>query len=112
MRQRHKGTMARSGILEEHHEAKIHVVLLVTVKQGGAGIVRGELDLGAGLGVDQNDILDDAANVGRRRLSSDRERLPQPAELKTVPVQMQRMIVDTLVDELQAVALGEFERLG
>ena len=44
----------RSGILEQHHEAQVHMVLLMTVKEAGAGIVGRELDFRPGLRIDQH----------------------------------------------------------
>src|ERR1700735_2026222 len=47
----------RLDIVEEHHEAHIHMVLLVTVKERRAGMVGREFDLRLGLRIDDRNIL-------------------------------------------------------
>jgi hypothetical protein len=44
-------------ILKQHHEAGIHVVLLVTVKERRPGIVGGELHLKLGIRIHQNGVF-------------------------------------------------------
>ena len=50
--------------MEEHHEAIVHVVLLVAVEEGVAGVVGGELDVDLLIGGDEDDVFKDAGGVG------------------------------------------------
>ena len=73
-------------------------------------MVSREFDLGHGSRIGQHDILEDAADVLRRSRRSAGEWPAERAELEVVAVQMQRMIVRALVDELQAVAAALDQR--
>jgi hypothetical protein len=48
------------NVLNELHKARVHMQLLVTVEERGAGVVRNEIDLNAPIGVEANSILHDA----------------------------------------------------
>src|ERR1700680_1348852 len=85
MSQRPGRAIDRSGIVEEHHAAEIHKVLLVTVKQRGAGLVGDEFDLGPGLSVDRHDILDDTANAFGRGIATAGQRWPAVRRGYTAP---------------------------
>src|SRR5277367_3010050 len=86
---RHKASLC---IAEEHHETHVHVVLLMTVKQGHPRVVGGELDIDIGSGVDQYNVLDDAASVW----------VPgEVTNLEAVAMQMDGVVVGTVVFELQ-----------
>jgi hypothetical protein len=51
------GLAHKSGITEKHHEAKIHVALLMTVKERRAWIGRNEVDLRCAIGGHYDDVL-------------------------------------------------------
>ena len=87
------------------------MVLLMTMKQRGAGMIGRELDFRTGLRVDEQDILHDAAQfIGGRCPSGIREGYPETAQLEAVAVKMQRMVVGTPIDELQTIASAALER--
>src|SRR5271154_7052604 len=99
----HNRTRSRNRslcIAEEHHEPHIHVVLLVTVKQRNAGIVGRELYINLGSRLNQHHIFDDPARL---------EVPGQDANLKAMPVQMDRMMVSAVVFELQPIPLSALE---
>src|SRR5579872_1492235 len=81
-------------IVEKEHEAEVHVQLLVTVKQRHSGIVGHEVELDLLEAAEHHYILDHA----RRRLAADTH------QLKTVPMQMQRMDIVAGIAEFQAIA--------
>ncbi len=77
------------------------MVLLVAVKESRARIIGGKLNLNLRLRIHQNYILDDPMGL----------QVPsQPAQLETVPMQMNRMIVGAVVLELQPVTLTLMKR--
>src|ERR1700733_8998111 len=98
------------------------MVLLMAMKEGGAGIVGSELDIRLRLRIHQNDIFDDAAADSPAGVGADSrggagagaasgaQWRAEAAKLETVAVQMKWMIIETLVDELQAVTPAPFER--
>jgi hypothetical protein len=47
-------------VAEEGHEAEVHVDLIVAMEESGAGVVGGEVDLGGGVGGDDEDVLEQA----------------------------------------------------
>ncbi len=56
-----------SDVVEQGHEAEVHVELLVAVEEGEAGIVGDEVDLDFLVAADHDDVFDDAGGwVGRR----------------------------------------------
>ncbi len=87
-------------VVEKHHETFVHMILLVAVEEGCAGVVGGELDVGFGFGVDQDDVFVDAAEVWRAG---------KAAQFETVPVQVDGMVIAAGVFEDEAVALAGFE---
>jgi hypothetical protein len=88
------------GIAEHHHKAAVHVVLLVAVEEGAAGVVGGELDLGGGVGADEEDVFVEAGELGAG---------VDAADLKGVAMQMERVVVGALVLEEEPVALAGLE---
>ena len=92
-----------SGVVEKHHEAFVHVVLLVAVEQSVSGIVGCELDVDFGFGFDEHYIFNHAANVLA---------LWKAAQFETVPVQVDGVIVAAGVLELEPIALAMNERSG
>src|SRR5580658_163493 len=91
------------GITKEHHEAGIHVILLVAVKERHAGVVGGKLHVDLTLRWRQHNIFDEPSHVG----------IPgHTANLKAVSMQMNGMIVAAVIDELKPIALTLMERDG
>ena len=84
----------RLGIVEQRHEAKIHVQLLVTVKERRPWIVGNEVKLEFLKPAQHHHVLDHA----RGRLATDAR------QLEAVPVQMQRVNVVAGIAEFQPVA--------
>jgi hypothetical protein len=87
--------------VEEHHEAFVHVILLVAVEQGGSGVVGGKLNVDFGFGFDEHYIFEQAAYVWALR---------KAAQLEAMAVQVDRVIVAACVLELEPVALTACER--
>ena len=90
-------THSQLRIAKEHHEAGIHVVLLVTMKERQTGIVGCELHLDLGAGINQDGVFDDP--VGFRMAG-------QAAQFKAVPVQVNGMIIGAAIDECQTIEAG------
>ena len=85
------------SITKEHHEAEIHVVLLMAVEQRKAWVVGGELNDGFSAGINEDRIFVDAADGhGRAGELGDGEEMT---------VQMDGMIVSAVVLEAQTVSL-------
>ena len=80
------------------------MILLMAMEQARAWIICGELDFGAGLRVDEQNIFDDAMDAPGRYFPATIERRTQALQLETMPVQMHRMVVHALINELQSVA--------
>jgi hypothetical protein len=89
-----------SGVVEEHHEAFVHVILLVAVEQGGSGVVGGELNVDFGFGLDEHYIFEQAAGVWILR---------KAAQFEAMAMQVDRVIVSACVLELEPVALATLE---
>jgi hypothetical protein len=70
-------------VIEQCHEAEIHVQLLVAMEQGQAGIIRDEVHLDLLIAAQHHHVLHDTG----RRLAGD------PHQLETVAVQMNGMDV-------------------
>ena len=81
------------GIAEEHHEAEIHVVLLVAVQKGLAGVVGGELHLDFFAGGDEDGVLDDAVGVDAF----------EAAEFEAVAMEVHGVVVLALVTKDETV---------
>lgn len=75
------------GVLDQVHEAEIHVKLGVTVEQGESRIIGHEIDFSRAERVYHNDILGYAS----------RELAGKIGDFKTVPVQVQRMGIAAFV---------------
>src|SRR5579872_4318614 len=88
------GRIGGLHVIEQGHEAEIHVQLLMTVEQGFARIVGHEIDFYLLIAAEHDDILDDT----RRRLAR------EAGQLETVAVQMNGMYVVAGVAHLQPIA--------
>src|ERR1700752_566312 len=82
----------------------------MAVKERRAGVVGGELDFGLALGINKDDVLDDAAAGPRRRSAAAVEGFSEAVQLEAVSVEMQRVVVSALINELQSVTLALDER--
>src|ERR1700722_9420091 len=82
----------------------------MTVKQRSARIIGRELNLRTGLRVHEQHIFDDAANILLRRALLGGQTRTETANLKTMAVQVQWMVIPALVDELQSIAPASDER--
>jgi hypothetical protein len=88
-----------SEIVEQNHEAKIHVKLLVAVKQSQARIVGDEIDFRLLIASQHHHVFENS----RGGLSA------QARQFEAVPVQMDRVNVITSVSQAQSIPLALFQ---
>lgn len=81
-------------IVEEAHEAEVHVELLMAVEEGEAGIVGDEIDFGLLVAAEHDDIFADAGGGDAGDL----------CEFEGVAMEMDGVNVVALVAEAEAVA--------
>ena len=84
------------NVVEQGHEAEVHVQLLVAVEEGEAGVVGDEVDLDLLVAADHHNVLHDAGG----RLAGDR------CELEAVAMQVNGVDIVAGVAHAQAVALA------
>ncbi len=85
-----------SDVVEQRHEAEVHVQLLVTMEQREAGIVGDEVDFDFLVASDHDNVLHHAGTGFRCKLG----------EFETMPVKMDRMYVVAGVAHTNAIALA------
>src|SRR5690349_25140544 len=89
---------AGSGVAEEGFEAVVHVLLDVTVKEGEAGLVGGEIHGGAAVIGDDYGVLDDTGSLFAVDID----------DFETVAMEVKRVSVVGLIAEDDAVARAFF----
>ena len=94
------GNASGSGVVEEEHEAEVHVGLIVAVEESWAGIVGGEVDVGGGIGRDDENVF---AQTGERSAGD-------AGGFESVTMKMQGMIVGTVIEHTQAIAPALLQR--
>src|SRR5262249_53942936 len=85
-----------SEVIEQRHKTKVHVNLLMAVKQRPARIVCGEIDFDFLITAEHHHIFDDAGGI----FAGD------SCQFETVTMQMHRMNVVALVAHSQAIAFA------
>ena len=102
--QRLKAPRAGLGVLKKQHKSEVHVSLVVAMKESRTWIIRCEIYLGGCVRRNHQHVLAQSRNRSSVQLS----------DLKTMPMQMKRVIVRAAVDHLQTVSfsLAEHDRVG
>ena len=96
--------MERSAIAlsipKHHHEATIHVILLMAVKECSPRIIGGEFHFGCASGTDQRDVLIQPPHLGTT---------VHPAHFKSVSMEMHRMVVHAEVLQDKSITLTSLQ---
>lgn len=91
-----------NDVIEQRHEAEVHVQLLVAVEEGCARIVGDEVDFDFLVAADHDDVFHQAGG-GQSGVARD---------FKSVPVQVDGVDVVAGVAQAQAIALAFFQVMG
>ena len=90
--------MGGLGVVEQGHEAEVHVELLVAVEEGEAGIVGEEFDFGFLVAAKHDNVFQDAGGG----LAGDADKF------ETMAMEMDGVDVVALIAEADAVTLTLF----
>ena len=88
-------------VIEQRHKSEVHVQLLMTVKQGPAGIIGHKVDFHFLVSAEHDDILHDP----RRRLSGN------AGQLKAVAMQMHRVDIVAGIAAFQPIPAALTQRV-
>jgi len=94
--QRLKAPCAGLGVLKKQHKSEVHVSLVVAMKESRTWIIRCEIYLGGCVRRNHQHVLAQSRNRSS----------VQPNDLKTMAMQMKRVIVRAVIDQLQAISLS------